>query len=325
MRILAVDDDELILELVPLMAATAGFPDVVTAVSADHALKALTNSDVVFDCLLLDINMPQMDGIELCRRVRELERYRSTPIIMLTAMSERVHMDEAFRAGATDYATKPFDVLELGARLRVAKELVLARRAADITRESVDTASTFTAYVHPFEFLDEIPIHGVKNLISFDSLKNYLRQSSRAGLASSQMTAVKIDQCKDIYRRAQTEELYYALHTVASVVNQVVQRYGGMISYVGSGNFVVVSNSPVQATSEELESEVQNLLDEMNTEYDDGTPMDIEVSIGSPIQPYLGNFGEITKTLERAIARAESRSERKLTQTNLLVARRFLS
>jgi len=72
--------------------------------------------------------MPGMDGIELCRWVRQIPRYHQTPIIMLTAMRDMKNMGEAYRAGATDYATKPFDIEDLGMRLRVAQETVQAQR-----------------------------------------------------------------------------------------------------------------------------------------------------------------------------------------------------
>ena len=311
MKILAVDDDSYILELIPLVAEQAGFPDVKTAASGDAALGMLECGDIVFDCLLVDINMPGMDGIELCARARELEAYRSAPIIMLTAMSERVYMERAFKAGATDYATKPFDVNEMEARLRVARELIVARRAACVARLSSDISTHPSIKAHAFDISDAIFIDGVKDLIGFESAKNYLRQSTRAGLAASQVMAVKIDGVKYIYDRARTEEFIYALSEVALAVIELVRRYGGLISYAGSGLFLVISSSSVQLDSRELESEVQTLLDEKNSEYDDGTPMVLEVSIGNPIQPSFGDFRGVSRTLERAIARAESRSETK--------------
>ena len=130
MRILAVDDDPYILELLPMIAARAGLADVTTASCGELALEAMVNDKPGFECLLFDINMPKMDGIELCARARQLPAYRRMPIIMLTAMSEKDYIVAAFKAGATDYATKPFDIVELGARLRIAQELVSARREA---------------------------------------------------------------------------------------------------------------------------------------------------------------------------------------------------
>ncbi|MEI2806535.1 MAG: response regulator [Albidovulum sp.] len=130
MKILAVDDDAYIRELLLLIISRSGYEDITVAPSGDAALEAIEVADPAFDCLFFDIQMPGMDGIELCTRVRRIDGYEKTPIIMLTAMTERDFIDRAFAAGATDYVTKPFDTLELGVRARNAEELIKARRAA---------------------------------------------------------------------------------------------------------------------------------------------------------------------------------------------------
>lgn len=124
MRILAVDDDPFILELIPMISTKAGFTEVTSAASGEQALKLLDSSDTIFDCLLLDISMPDMNGIELCRCIRQINRYRHTPIIMLTAMRDMASMGDAYRAGATEYATKPFDIEKLTSRLRLVQEAI---------------------------------------------------------------------------------------------------------------------------------------------------------------------------------------------------------
>lgn len=308
MRILTVDDDPCILELMPLLAAKSGFPDVTTASSGQLALDALANGDACFDCLLLDINMPGMDGIELCERVRLLEAYRMTPIIMLTAMSERDYIDSAFKAGATDYATKPFDINELGARLRVAQELVITRRAAEMAKNSQAASGGAINQTHGFDLSEAIRIDGVRALVDFGSLKNYLKQISRAGLAASHVVAVKVDRIEALYARATAEEFTYALREVADAVDEMLRTRGGLISYAGNGIFVVVSNSAAPLSPNEIEAEVQHLLDGKNSEYDCGAALDLEVSIGSPIQPNFSDVADVPKSVERAIARAETRS-----------------
>jgi hypothetical protein len=60
-----------------------------------------------------------------------------------------------------------------------------------------------------------------------------------------------------------------------------------------------------------VESDVQQILDERDAAYDDGTPMDLEVSVGAPIQPNYGDLSEVPRSVERAIARAENRSATK--------------
>ena len=99
MKILAVDDDPFILEIFTMMAAKAGFHDVLAVHSGERALEILKDSDGAFDCMLLDINMPGIDGIDLCRMIRGMPEYTKTPIIMLTAMSDKDYVDRAFKRG----------------------------------------------------------------------------------------------------------------------------------------------------------------------------------------------------------------------------------
>ena len=104
-------------------------------------MELLINRDVHFNCLLIDINMPDMDGIKLCSLVRSIPTYRTTPINMPTTIIERGFIDRAFKAGATDYANKSFDISEMGAHLRMAEEvsgprgkprMVLSRRKGSV-------------------------------------------------------------------------------------------------------------------------------------------------------------------------------------------------
>ncbi len=118
MRVLAVDDDKMIQEMLKAVLAFIGCDEVVIASDGEIALDILQKDTQKFDCLFLDINMPNMDGIELCSRVRELPEYEATPIMMLTAMVGKSYMDRSYAAGANDYVTKPFDVLDLRTRFR---------------------------------------------------------------------------------------------------------------------------------------------------------------------------------------------------------------
>ncbi len=70
MKMLAVDDDEVILDLLSLILEQEGHTDVVMSNSGEHALGVIDNTLSPFDCILLDIQMPKMDGIELCAKIR---------------------------------------------------------------------------------------------------------------------------------------------------------------------------------------------------------------------------------------------------------------
>jgi CheY-like chemotaxis protein len=110
--ILVVDDArENILVLTSLLT---GLYKTKVATSGAKALEIAT-SGTPPDLVLLDIIMPEMDGFEVCRRMKELESLREVPVIFLSALNETVDKEKAFSAGGVDYITKPFQVEEVRA------------------------------------------------------------------------------------------------------------------------------------------------------------------------------------------------------------------
>jgi two-component system, sensor histidine kinase len=92
------------------------------ATSGAQALEIV--KDTKFDLILLDIMMPEMNGIEVCQRLKRLEETRSIPIIFLTALTDTDSIIEGFEAGAVDYITKPFNDKELVKRVETHVELI---------------------------------------------------------------------------------------------------------------------------------------------------------------------------------------------------------
>ena len=128
MRVLVVDDVEDSRDLTEAALLSAGYTDVVTATSAWEALKVLDVGRTVdaapsFDLVLMDIIMPEMDGVEACARIRSDRRYADIPIIMVTSLDDMGSLANAFVAGANDYVTKPVNRIELAARVRCALKL----------------------------------------------------------------------------------------------------------------------------------------------------------------------------------------------------------
>lgn len=89
--------------------------------SGASALQWLTKKS--FDLVLLDIMMPEMDGLEVCRRIRQNPQWQNLPVLFLTAKSDKESLLEGFRVGGQDYITKPFDTQELAARVHTQLEL----------------------------------------------------------------------------------------------------------------------------------------------------------------------------------------------------------
>ncbi|RLQ93606.1 response regulator transcription factor [Falsibacillus albus] len=111
-KVLIVDDDTDIRNLISVYLENEGM-ETTKAVDALEALKLLERED--FDLIILDIMMPKMDGIEACMKIRE---ERHMPIIMLSAKSEDMNKIHGLASGADDYMTKPFNPLELIARIK---------------------------------------------------------------------------------------------------------------------------------------------------------------------------------------------------------------
>jgi sigma-B regulation protein RsbU (phosphoserine phosphatase) len=128
-RILVVDDSEDWRDLTEAALLAAGYDEVVTAESAVDAYGQLglaprpNNNTPMVDLVVLDVVMPEIDGIEACARIRSDPRYGDIPVIMVTAVNDMDSLSSAFVAGASDYITKPFNRIELLARVRSALKI----------------------------------------------------------------------------------------------------------------------------------------------------------------------------------------------------------
>lgn len=119
-RILVVDDDAVNLQVVETILATENY-EVVTALSGEKALALLNEKE--FDLMISDVMMPQMSGYELTKQIRERFTISELPILLLTARSQPIDIENGFFAGANDYVKKPVDALELRARVRALTDL----------------------------------------------------------------------------------------------------------------------------------------------------------------------------------------------------------
>ncbi|MBR3743024.1 MAG: response regulator transcription factor [Clostridia bacterium] len=118
-RILLVDDEPLILKGLRFTLEQEGY-EILTAADGEEALQVFFDQPV--DLILLDVMLPKLDGIQVCQRIRETS---NVPILMLTAKGEDMDKILGLEYGADDYMTKPFNILEVKARIKT-----VLRRAA---------------------------------------------------------------------------------------------------------------------------------------------------------------------------------------------------
>ena len=119
-KILVVDDEKLIVKGIKFSLEQDGM-DIDVAYDGEEALELIKKND--YDLAVLDVMLPKMDGLQVCREVRE---FSQMPIIMVTAKGEDMDKILGLEYGADDYMTKPFNILELKARIKA----VLRRSAA---------------------------------------------------------------------------------------------------------------------------------------------------------------------------------------------------
>jgi two-component system KDP operon response regulator KdpE len=152
-KVLVVDDDPSLLKAMRI-GLTARGDEVVTAHSGAEALSqvALAGPDLV----ILDLGLPDTDGVEVCRRIRE---FSEVPIVVLSAYGDERRKVEALDSGADDFVTKPFGMAELEARLRVALRHGSARSDDAVSSQTLQVGDLGIDLVHHMASLSGNDLH----------------------------------------------------------------------------------------------------------------------------------------------------------------------
>lgn len=124
-KILIVDDNIENLKVVGNILQSEQF-DIAVSLNGESAINILLNNEI--DLILMDIMMPEVDGLETCRRIKAIDSLKEIPLIFLTAKAQTNDIVEAFEAGGVDYIFKPFNRLELLARVNTHLDLFLSKR-----------------------------------------------------------------------------------------------------------------------------------------------------------------------------------------------------
>ncbi len=306
MRVLAVDDDEIILELLEAIVGQIPDVDLETACGPEAAIAAISAAPVPFECLLFDIQMPYKNGIELCREVRAMQDYKFTPIIMITAMSDKSHIDDAFAAGATDYVTKPFDMADVQTRLKI------AQKRSEAQLESGQSIHFSSRAAYPVanagdkpNLFDHIAVFDVPGLVEPNSLMNYLSQLSRANLFGSGIFAISIRRIEELYLRCDAFEFEALIADVAEAISDCLRNESFLFSYGGNGTFDCVVHGGRQPDLNELVDQINIQLQQMGLCYSDGTPQQFQVLAGDFYRLVWRSSGTVGDVLADAHHSAE--------------------
>lgn len=281
--ILCVDDERLNRTIVRDMLDSARF-QVLEAENGEEALKILEAHTV--DIILLDINMPGIDGFEVCRRIKANDRLRRIPVIMVTALTETEDRIKGIEAGAEDYISKPFNEAEVLARI----EMLL--KVKDLNEKLIDAYTTIKdltlfgeAIIQTFQPSDFDLLFSIDNIVSQLIRKN----GGAAAKPTSIILGVEEDDNECHFYRYSYED--GKMHRMPL---ELPERSCAPSS-VGSGTPVVNFYN-----QQELEnSPYMNLVTHLR---EAGTPVDNMVSYASPsLSLYALNYQSEVSTYEATV------------------------
>lgn len=254
MRILVVDDSEDWRDLTEAALLAAGHRDVHTAASASEAyaflgLDGLSDAALPIDLVVLDVMMPDIDGIEACARIRGDARYADIPIIMVTAANDMDSLSNAFVAGATDYITKPFNRVELLARARSALKL-----KSELDRRKAREAELTAAVHKQFGFRDASNfIDRTTGLFAGEAAEAYLGAAAdhERGEPMS-VLALAVDRLDAMSAARGDRTRRAVLSRVARAVRETTAPIGIAAAAYGDGDILLVAPKLNQSAAKDL-------------------------------------------------------------------------
>jgi len=242
MRLLAVDDDPVIHDLLADGLAPVPGLELTCTLSARGALEMLDAGTPV-DAFLLDIMMPEMDGITLCALLRDRPEHRATPILMLTSAAARRNMPSAFAAGATDFLAKPIDATELAARLNMAMmlhdSLSEARRAREQLKRFLSELGE-EARPGPAVIPEFAPGCRLLPPLALENRLLHLRN----GAYTLTIITFRIPGFSRVWETTTASGFRTAIETTAEAIFDVLPETGTTLSYIGHGAFIGVVEGP---------------------------------------------------------------------------------
>lgn len=275
-----MDDDLIARFLLYEALKISGFEDVALSASGIDALRKINLSENPFDCFLLDIQMDGLGGIALCEKIRAMPQYQEAPIIMVTAMHEKSFVDSAFAAGATDYVTKPFDMLELGTRVRIAEKI--SSKIKNITKKESEISSlkrlVENLTPNPPKRPVRIVAEGYKELKLFEIC---LQNTPYADLLHVALVACQILNFRQTEPHRDVARLEVLLGDVATAIYNTFAGRSIVTTYGGNGVFLSAFKD--QPPSEDEKIFVQNNLNQISINNDIGYRGLTQLQFGKPV------------------------------------------
>jgi DNA-binding response OmpR family regulator len=307
MKILAVDDDEHICELLSEAVAAKTEHTIVTVTSGPEAIRTIAKAKIPFDCFLLDVQMPIMDGITLAKKIRKTKPYTRTPILMLTAMSQKKYVDAAFEAGATDYVTKPFDFLELFTRISIAERQIAEHNELISTVSEMASLKKDLIFNTAHSLGEPIELTGVTQLIGCMAFDAHVLTMPRRQRMRTRAFGVKISTIESAYKTLSPVAFRHMLTDIGSELLSVMALTDTQVTYKGDGVFVGTLPRSAGYSGARLEAELNSRLDYVPSTHIYG--LQNEVCFGEAVALRTLTRGGALHALQKAVTNVNARAQ----------------
>ena len=290
-RILAVDDDSIVLELLVETLEMGGYVNVTSTQDPRKALEQVTAGET-FDVIILDIQMPALDGIELCQAIRAQRHLRFTPILMLTAMHDKQYVNRSFAAGADDYLNKPFDPFDVCVRIERAIAIAELKRQAERLR---GTGGKGKAQIDAASLV-------LDGLVSRETFENYLAQLSRCG-ATNSVVAIRMENFEAL-TSLDTRELESVLQEVTTGISRRLGDVHKLLCYADHGTFLCVAQSSATLFDGFLRASIEDLVN--STDRLRSLNRRVTLSFGEVVRCRRFRSAAVADTMQLALASLDS-------------------
>jgi len=324
-----VDDSKVAAAVLASIFKKQGLANVFTANSAAEALRILgadqpeaLESQEEYDLIMLDIVMPDMDGIQTCSAIKSVERLRDVPVIMTTGLTDFESLRQAFEAGAMDFLTKPINEVELMARVRSALALkaeIDERKAHE--KKLLEITARLSAANKELRRLSSLDgLTGLANRRLFD---NTLEKEWRRGLRQQTRLAIvmmDIDHFKlynDHYGHLAGDE---CLKQVAGALLTCLRRPGDLLARYGGEEFVALLPDTDKAGAMLLAKYARVAVEGLAIPHA-GSPVakvvTISLGVASSIPQSGQNATELVEAADKALYRAKGKGRNQVVAGSL--------